>query len=139
MASKTKTEMLKMLETNTAPRKMQITVKGPEYVQIDEFVYLGGHVTETIEVMVEIKNNIGLAIVRFRNNSTRFYDYSSVSLLEVKVQMLTAEVPKKMGSGCMMCFVNIHHYKTCASSPCFFLLCWIGFRRNNVSYGVQSN
>lgn len=68
-----------------------MTAADQEYVQANEFVFLGDTVTEHAGLMVQVNSCIRLAINCCRKYSEEFYNAPSASL-EITVRLLKAGV-----------------------------------------------
>lgn len=73
---------------------------GQVYMQLHDFVYIGGNVDQDGDLSVEVDRCIRDAWCNFWNYSFELYDRSSASL-KLKIWMLKAEVLESMQYGCV--------------------------------------
>ena len=94
--SKKKTEAMHLWShPHTAPNALRIEAAGQRYKQTTEFVYLGGAISESMDLDIEIKRRIGAAWASVRKYSSQLYDLRNGRLL-LKIRLFKAEVMKAM-------------------------------------------
>ena len=96
-AKKTETTCMPPLRT---PRTMvRIKAAGQIYKQVQSFTYLGGAVTETPDMSVEIARRTGACWARIRRYSRELYGQPKVAL-SLKTRIVTAEAIEALLYGC---------------------------------------
>ena len=135
--SEKKTETMCMPARGEEPAKLEIKAAGQEYAQTGQFVYLGGSVTETPNLAVEINRRCRLAWWCFRRYRRELYDRPSARL-KLKVQMLKAEVVETLLYGCVTWTALILHYKQLRTTHHRLLLRVTGSRLNPLTNHVVS-
>ena len=113
IVSETKTEIMclraKGMPESTAT--FSVEAAGQVYNQTNEFVYLGGNVNHNADLSIEVDRRIRNAWCSFRKYTLELYDRPSVPL-ELKTQMLKAEVLETMLCGCVTWSLRACHYDT---------------------------
>ena len=84
---------------HTASNALRIEAAGQRYKRTTEFVYLGGAISESADLDIEIKRRIGAASASVRKYSSQLYDLRNARL-SLKIRLLKAEVMKAMLYGC---------------------------------------
>ena len=84
---------------HTASNALRIEAAGQRYKQTTEFVYLGGAISESADLDIEIKRRIGAAWASVRKYSSQLYDRRNARL-SLKIRLLKAEVMEAMLYGC---------------------------------------
>ena len=84
---------------HTASNSLRIEATGQRYKQTTEFVYLGGAISESADLDIEIKRRIGAAWASVRKCSSQLYDLRNARL-SLKIRLFKAEVMKDMLYGC---------------------------------------
>ena len=107
-----------------------VEAAGQVYNQTNEFVYLGGNVNHNADLSVEIDRRIRNAWCSFRKYTLELYDRPSAPL-ELKIQMLRAEVFETMLYGCVTWSPRACHYDTLRQAHHGFLTRCIGWRKHN--------
>ena len=76
---------------HTASNALRIEAAGQRYKQTTEFVYLGGAISESADLDIEIKRRIGVAWASVRKYSSQLYDRRNVRLSH-KIRLFKVEV-----------------------------------------------
>ena len=98
--SEKKTEAMHLWShPHTASNALRIEAAGQRYEQTTEFVYLGGAISESADLDIEIKRRIGAAWASVRKNSSQLYDRRNARL-SLKIRLFKAEVMEVMLYGC---------------------------------------
>ena len=98
--SEKKTEAMHLWShPHTASNALRVEAAGQRYKQTTEFVYLGGAISESADLDIEIKRRIGAAWARVRKYSSQLYDRRNVRL-SLKIRLFKAEVLEAMLYGC---------------------------------------
>ena len=84
---------------HTASSALRIEAAGQRYKQTTEFVYLGGAISESADLDIEIKRRIGAAWASVRKYSSQLYDRRNARL-SLKIRLFKAEVMEAMLYGC---------------------------------------
>ena len=79
--------------------------------QTNEFVYLGGNVSQNAYLSIEVDRRVRNAWCSFRKYALELYDRPSAPL-ELKIRMLSAEVLETMLYGCVTWSSRACHYDT---------------------------
>ena len=98
--SEKKTETMCMPPRSVEAEQFQTMAAGQRYTQTNRLVYLGGVITESPNLIVEISRRTRLAWFCFRRYSKQLYDRPKARL-ELKVRMLKAEVIETLLYGCV--------------------------------------
>ena len=80
---------------HTASNALRIEATGQRYKQTTEFVYLGGAISESADLDIEIKRRIGAAWASVRKYSSQLYDRRNAQL-SPKIRLFKAEVMEAM-------------------------------------------
>ena len=80
-----------MLPPRTTRTMVQIEAAGQTYKQVQSFTYLGGAVTEVLDMSVEIARRTRACWMRIRRYLRELYDQPKVAL-SLKIRMVKAEV-----------------------------------------------
>ena len=97
-----------MLESTAT---FSVEAAGQVYSQTNEFVYLGGNVNHNADLSIEVDRYIRNAWCSFRKYTLDLYDRPSAPL-ELKIQMLRAEVLETLLYGCVIWSPRACHYDT---------------------------
>ena len=90
--SKKKTEAMHLWShPHTASNALRIEAVGQRYKQTTEFVYLGGAISESADLDIEVKRRIGAAWAGVRKYSSQLYDRRNARL-SLKIRLFKAEV-----------------------------------------------
>ena len=103
-----------------------VEAAGPVYNQTNEFVYLGGNVSQNADLSIEVDRRVRIAWCSFRKYTPELYDRPSAPLY-LKIRMLTAEVLETMLYGCVTCSPRACHYDTLRRAHHRFLTGCIGW------------
>ena len=115
---------------HTASNALQIEAAGQRYKQTTEFVYLGGTISESADLDIEIKRRIGAAWASVRKYSSQLYDRRNVRL-SLKIRLFKAEVMEAMLYGCAMWTICSQDFSSLRTTHHKLLLRIIGFRRKD--------
>ena len=108
MSSK-KTETMCMPPPRTPRTMVRIEAAGQIYKQVQSFTYLGGAVTETPGMSVEIGRRTRARRMRIRRYLREFYDQPKVAL-SLKTRMLKGEAIEALLYGCSTWTLHQEHY-----------------------------
>ena len=98
--SEKKTEAMHLWShPHTTSNALRIEAAGQRYKQTTEFVYLGGAISESADLDIEIKRRFGAAWARVRKYSSQLYDRRNARL-SLKIRLFKAEVMEAMLYGC---------------------------------------
>ena len=98
--SEKKTETMQMPIPHGPVTHITINAEGQHYRQTDSFIYLGGAVTETPNLSVEIDRRIRAGWMSFNRYRRELYDRPNASLLDLKVRMVKVDVVQALLYGC---------------------------------------
>ena len=107
-----------------------VEAAGQVYNQTNEFLCLGGNVSQNADRSIEADRRVRNAWCSFRKYTLERYDRPSASL-ELKIRMLRAEVLETMMYGCVMWSPRACHYDTLRRAHHRFLTRCIGWRKHN--------
>ena len=129
--SEKKTETMHLWShPHTASNALRIEAAGQRYKQTTEFVYLGGAVSESADLDIEIKRRIGAAWASVRKYSSQLYDRRNTRL-SLKIRLFKAEVMEAMIYGCATWTMRSQYFSSLRTAHHKLLLCIIGFRRKD--------
>ena len=94
-----KTETMCMPPPRTPRTMVRIEAAGQIYKQVQSFTYLGGAVTETPDMSVEIVRRTRACWMRIRRYLREFYDQPIVAF-SLKTRMVKAEAIEALLYGC---------------------------------------
>ena len=94
-----KTETMRMAPPRTPRTMVQIKAAGQTYKQVQSFTYLGGAVTEVLDMSVEIARRTRACWMRIRRYLRELYDQPKVAL-SLKTRMVKAEAIEVILYGC---------------------------------------
>ena len=98
--SEKKTEAMHLWShSHTMSNALRIEAAGQRYKQTTEFVYLGGAISESADLDIEIKRRIGAAWASVRKYSSQLYDRRNARL-SLKIRLSKAEVMEATLYGC---------------------------------------
>ena len=100
------------------------------YNPTNEFAYLGGNVSHNADLSIEVDRRVSNARCSFRKDTLEPYDRPSAPL-ELKLQMLGAEVLETMLYGCVTWSPRSCHYDTLRRAHHRFMTRCIGWRKHN--------
>ena len=104
-----KTETMCMPPLRTPRTMVQIEAAGQTYKQVQSFTYLGGAVTEVLDMSVEIARRTRACWMRIRRYLRELYDQPKVSL-SLKTRMVKAEAIETLLYGCSTWTLRQEHY-----------------------------
>ena len=104
-----KTETMCMPSPRTLRTMVQVEAAGQIYKQVQSFTYLGGVVTETLDMYVEIARRTRACWMRIRRYLRELYDQPKVAL-SLKTRMVKAEAIEALLYGCSTWTLRQEHY-----------------------------
>ena len=107
-----------------------VEAAGQMYNQTNDFVYLEGNVNHNADLSIEIDRRIRNAWCNFRKYTLELYDRLSAPL-ELKIQMLRAELLETVLYGCVTWSPHACHYNTLRRAHHRLLTRCIGWRKHN--------
>ena len=113
---------------HTASNALRIEVAGQRYKQTTEFVCFGGAISESADLVIEIKRRIGAAWASVRIYSSQLYDRRNARL-SLKIRLFKAEVMQAMLYGCATWTMRSQDFSSLRTAHHKLLLRIIGFRR----------
>ena len=120
------------------PRTMvRIEAAGKIYKQVQSFTYLGGAVTETPDLSIEIARRTRACWMRIRRYSRELYGQPKVAL-SLKTRMVKAETIEALLYGCSTWTLRQEHYAKLRAVHHRVLLCIIGAQRKRPSPRMTS-
>ena len=129
--SEKKTEAMHLWShPHTASNALRIETAGQRYKQTTEFVHLGGAISESAELDIEIKRHIGAAWASVRKYSSQMYDRRNARL-SLKIRLFQAEVMEAMLYGCATWTMRSQDFSNLRTAHHKLLLRIIGFRRKD--------
>ena len=129
--SEKKTEAMHLWShPHTTSNALRIEAAGQRYKQTTEFVYLGGAISESADLDIEIKRRIGPAWASVRKYSSQLYDRRNARL-SLKIRLFKAEVMEAMLYGCATWTMRSQDFSSLHTAHHKLLLRIIGFRRKD--------
>ena len=129
--SEKKTEAMHLWShPHTASNALRIEAVGQRYKQTTEFVYLGGAISESADLDIEIKRRIGAAWASVRKYSSQLYDRRNARL-SLKIRLFKAEAMEAMLYGCATWTMRSQDFSSLRTTHHKLLLRIIGFRRKD--------
>ena len=129
--SEKKTEAMHLWShPHTTSNALRIEAAGQQYKQTTEFVYLGGAISESADLDIEIKLRIGAAWASVRKYSSQLYDRRNARL-SLKIRLFKAEVMEAMLYGCATWTMRSQDFSSLRTAHHKLLLRIIGFRRKD--------
>ena len=116
--------------SHTASNALRIEAAGQRYKQTTEFVYLGGAISESADLDIEIKRRIGAAWASVTKYSSQLYDRRNARL-SLKIRLFKAEVMEAMLYGCATWTMRSQDFSSLRTAHHKLLLRIIGFRRKD--------
>ena len=104
-----KTETMCMPPSRTPRTMVRIKAAGQIYKQVQSFTYLGGAVTETPDMSVEVARRTRACWMRIRRYSWELYGQPKVAL-SLKTRMVKAEAIEALLYGCSTWTLRQEHY-----------------------------
>ena len=115
---------------HTASNALRIEAAGQRYKQTAEFVHLGGAISESADLNIEIKRHIGAAWASIRKYSSQLYDRRNARL-SLKIMLFKAEVMEAILYGCVTWTMRSQGLSSLRTAHHKLLLRNIGFRRKD--------
>ena len=117
-----KMETMCMPPPRTPRTMVRIEAAGQTYKQVQSFTYLGGAVTETPDMSVEIARRTRACWMRIRRYSRELYGQPKVAL-SLETRMVKAEAIEALLYGCSTWTLRQGHYTPnfvpCTTGSCF--------------------
>ena len=132
-----KTETMCMPPPRTPWTIVRIEAAGKIYKQVQSFTYLGGAVTETPDMSVEIARRTRACWMRIRRYSLELYGQPNVAL-SLKTRMMKAEAIEALLYGCSTWTLRQEHYAKLRSVHHRVLLRIIGAQRKRPDHRMTS-
>ena len=104
-----KTETMCMPPPRTPRTMVRVEAAAQIYKQVQSFTYLGGAVTETPDMFVEIARRTRACWMRIRRYLRELYDQPKVAL-SLKTRMVKAEAIEALLYGCSTWTLRQEHY-----------------------------
>ena len=121
----------------TPRTRVRIEAAGQIYKQVQSFTYLGGTVTETLDMSVEIARRPCACWMRIRRHSRELYDQPKVALV-LKTRMVTAEAIETLLYGCSTWTLRQEHYAKLRTVHHRVVLRIIGAQRKRPDHRMTS-
>ena len=115
---------------HTASNALRIEAAGQRYKRTTEFVYLGGAISESADLDIEIKRRIGAAWASVRKYSSLLYDRRNARL-SLEIRLFKAEVMEAMLYGCATWTMRSQDFSSLRTAHQKLLLRIIVFRRKD--------
>ena len=129
--SEKKTEAMHLWShPHTASNALRIEAVEQRYKQTTEFGYLGGAISKSADLDIEVKRRIGAAWASVRKYSSQLYDRRNARL-SLKIRLFKAEVMEAMLYGCAMWTLRSQDFSGLRTAHHKLLLSIIGFRRKD--------
>ena len=127
--SEKKTEAMHLWShPHTASNTLRIEAAGQRYKQTTEVVYLGGGISESTDLDIEMKRRIGAAWASVRKCSSQLYDRRNARL-SLKIRLFKSEVMEAMLYGCATWNMRSQDFSSLRTAHHKLLLRIVGFRR----------
>ena len=104
---------------HTPSNELRIEAAGQLYKPTTEFVYLGGAISESADLDIEIKRCIGAAWASVRKYSSQLYRRRNARL-SLKIRLFKAEVMEAMLYGCATWTMRSQDFSSLRTFFCFF-------------------
>ena len=130
-----KTETMCMPPPRTPRTMVRIEAAGQIYKQVQSFTYLGGAVTETPDMFVEIVRRTRACWMRIRRYLREFYDQPIVTF-SLKTRMVKAEAIEALLYGCSTWTLRQEHYAKLRTVHHRVLLRIIGAQRKRPDHRI---
>ena len=126
------------MRTLRAPRTtVRVDAAGRIYKQVQSFTYLGGAVTETPDMSVEIARRTHACWMRIRRYLRELYDQPEVAL-SLKTRMIKAGAIEAFLYGCSTWTIRQEHYAKLRTIHHQVLLCIIRAQRKRPDHRMTS-
>ena len=132
-----KTETMCMPPSRTPRTMVRIEAAGQIYKQVQPFTYLGGAVTETPDMSVEIARRTRACWMRIRRYSRELYGQPKVAL-SLRTRMVKAEAIEALLYGCSTWTLRQEHYAKLRTVHHRVLLRIIGAQRKRPGHRMTS-
>ena len=121
----------------TPQTMVRIEAAGQTYKQVQSFTYLGGAVTETPDISVEIARRTRGCWMCIRRYLRELYDQPKVTL-SLKTRMVKVEAIEVLLYGCRTWTLRQEHYAKLRTVHHRVLLCIIGAQRKRPDHRMTS-
>ena len=129
--SEKKTEAMHLwFHPHTASNALRTEATGQRYKQTTEFVYLGGALSESADLDIEIKRRIGAAWASVRKYSSQLYDRRNARP-SPKIRLFKAEVMEATRYGCATWTMRSQDFSSLRTAHHKLPLRIISFRRKD--------
>ena len=132
-----KIEAVCMPPPRTPPTMVRVEAAGKIYKQVQSFAYLGGAVTETPDMSVEIARRTRACWMRIRRYLRELYGQPKVAL-SLETRMVKAEALEALLYGCSTWTLRQEHYAKLRTVHHRVLLRIIGAQRNRPDHRMTS-
>jgi hypothetical protein len=126
--SEPKTEAMHMRTRTGADIPVNISGSGQHYAKCTDFTYLGGTISDTGDITLELRRRIGRAIGKLRFYGKQVFDRSSGVTLKTKLNLLL-EVKESLLCGCQTWALKTEHYKMLRQAHHHMLMRCVGFKK----------
>ena len=132
-----KTETMCMPPSRTPRTMVRIEAAGQIYKQVQSFTYLGGAVTGTPNMSVEIARRTRACLMRIRRYLRELHDQPKVAL-SLKTRMIKADAIEPLLYGCSTWTLHQEHYARLRTVHHRVLLRIIGAQRKRPDHRMTS-
>ena len=132
-----KTETMRMPPPRTSRMIVRVEAAGQIYKQVQSLTCLGGAVTETSDMSVEIARQTRLCWMRIRRYLRELYDQPKVAL-SLKTQMVKVKAIEALLYGCSTWTLRQEHYAKLRTVHHQVLLRIIGAQRKRPGHRITS-
>ena len=132
-----KTEIMCMPPPRTPRTMVRVEAAGQTYKQVQSFTYLGGAVTETPDMSVEIARRTRACWMLIRRYLRELYDQPKVAL-SLKIRMVKSEAIEALLYGCSTWTLRQEHYAKLRTVHHRILLRIIGTQRKIPDHRMAS-
>ena len=132
-----KTETMCMPPPRTSRTMVQVEAAGQIYKQVQSFTYLGGAVTETPDMSVEVARRTRACWMRIKRYLRELYDQPKLAL-SLKTRMVKVEAIEDLLYGCSTWTLRQEHYAKLRTVHYRVLLRIIGTQRKRPDHRMTS-
>ena len=132
-----KTETMCMPPPRIPRTIVQVEAAGQTYKQVQSFTYLGGAVTEVLDMSVEIARRTRACWMRIRRYLWKLYDQQKIAL-SLKTRMVKAKAIEALSYGCSTWTLRQEHYAKLRTVHHRVLLRIIGAQRKRTDHRMTS-
>ena len=130
MSEKTETMLLRTPDRAPCTSPLVIEAAVERYRRTTQFLYLGGLIDASADIMPEIKRRVRLAWACY-SRFTRELCNMEAAPFALKLRMLKAEVMETLLYGCVTCTLGKEHFAELRTAHHRYLLRIIGFHRRH--------